>query len=112
MVYSLPNSSRKLKLAYVSENFAALSVLFAQLRNFSQNWVFRGSCWDLTGEFMLRVNPKNHGRRDRRRWTSYIEAAAPDDVKSCVPSFLSPVAMDILTSGKTIELMQLVCPEV
>nr|CAB3267378.1 gamma-tubulin complex component 6 [Phallusia mammillata] len=78
---------------------------------FVQTWVFRGSCWDITGEFFLRVNVENGCRRDRRRWCNYIEASDPDNVASCVPTFLAPVANDILTCGKSIELLQLICPE-
>ncbi|CAK8690464.1 unnamed protein product [Clavelina lepadiformis] len=78
--------------------------------HFVQNWVFYGNCWDITGEFMLRINAANGSRRDRQRWSNYIVASKPDLV-SCVPSFLSYVAEDMFICGKTIEFFQLVCPE-
>ncbi|XP_076804179.1 gamma-tubulin complex component 6-like [Clavelina lepadiformis] len=78
--------------------------------HFVQNWVFYGNCWDITGEFMLRINAANGSRRDRQRWSNYVVASKPDLV-SCVPSFLSYVAEDMFICGKTIEFFQLVCPE-
>lgn len=79
---------------------------------FVQNWVFKGQCWDAKGEFMLRVNADYGGaRRDRLRWLKYIEPIDSNDPGSCVPSFLSSMADEIYTCGKTVALMQFIAPE-
>nr|XP_039250538.1 gamma-tubulin complex component 6-like [Styela clava] len=79
---------------------------------FVQNWVFRGQCWDASGEFMLNVNADFGGaRRDRLRWLKYIEPVDTSDPGSCVPSFLAPLAEEIYTCGKTVSLMQFISPE-
>ena len=75
-----------------------------------KNWLFNGVCFDITGEFMVQVNADNGHRRDRQRWSNYILPA--QDAQTCVPSFLVEDSHLLFACGKTIELLQLICPEV
>ncbi|XP_078488309.1 gamma-tubulin complex component 6 [Ciona intestinalis] len=79
--------------------------------SFVQSWVFRGLCVESSDEFMININDNNGSKRDRRRWKNYIVARNPNDIKSCVPLFLAPIAEKMFACGKSIELMQLISPQ-
>ncbi|XP_059159855.1 gamma-tubulin complex component 6-like isoform X3 [Physella acuta] len=77
---------------------------------FIRNWVFHGVHRDYYEEFMIQIDLSCLEARDETYWTRAY-SLSPNYVEDGIPEFLREIINDIVTCGKSINLLRICSPQ-